>query len=230
MDEIGSGALKLVVTGIRQLTPRVRAYELRAPDWGDLPPITAGAHLAVPVRLPDGSVVTRQYSLATHPQRRDLYEIAVLHEEASRGGSVAIHATWQIGTRLALDPAANQFPLHDDDRPAVLIAGGIGITPIKAMAQALKARGTPFELHYSGRTAADMAYRDRLAIEFSGRLHLYFTRSPGGTRMDLHAIMRSAPDDALFYVCGPGRLIEAARTAARELAIPVDRVQYESFE
>ncbi len=229
-EEIGSGSLKLVVTGMRQMTPRIRAYELRAPDWSDLPPVAAGAHLAVPVRLPDGAVVIRQYSLATHPHRRDMYEIAVLREEAGRGGSAAIHATWQIGTRLALDGPANQFPLHDDDRPAVLIAGGIGITPIKAMAQELKARGISFELHYSGRTPAEMAYRDRLAIEFPGQLHQYFTRAPGGTRIDLHSIMRSAPAEAQFYVCGPGRLIEAAGAAARELAIAAGRVQYESFE
>ena len=230
IDEAGSGALKLVVTGLRQMTARVRAYELRAPNWSDLPPVTAGAHLAVPVRLPDGSVVTRQYSLATHPHRRDMYEIAVLREEAGRGGSAAIHAYWQIGTRLALDHPANQFPLHDDGRPAILIAGGIGITPIKAMAQELDARGNAFALHYSGRTAADMAYRDRLAIEFPGQLHQYLTRAPGGARIDLHAIMRAAPADALFYVCGPGRLIEAAKAAARELTIPAGRLQYESFE
>lgn len=228
--EIGSGALKLVVTGMCQMPPRVRTYQLRALDWGDLPPVTAGAHLAVPVRLADGSQVTRQYSLASHPQRRDMYEIAVLREEAGRGGSAAIHATWQIGTRLALEPSVNQFPLHDDDRHAVLVAGGIGITPIRAMAQALKARGSSFELHYSGRTAADMAYRDQLAIEFPGHLHLYFTRTPGGTRLDLHATLASAPPRALFYVCGPGRLIEAARAAASQLGIPASRVQYESFE
>jgi hypothetical protein len=228
--EIGSGALKLVITGMRQLTPRVRAYELQAPDWRDLPPVTAGAHLAVPVRLADGSTVTRQYSLASHPQRRDSYEIAVLREDAGRGGSAAIHATWQIGTRLALDHPVNQFPLHDDDRHAVLIAGGIGITPIKAMALALKARGNSFELHYSGRTAADMAYRDRLTSELPGQLHLYFTRTAGATRLDLHAAMASAPPGALFYVCGPGSLIEAARAAASELAIPFERIQSESFE
>lgn len=228
--QIGSGALDLVVTGIRQMTSRVRAYELRAPDWSELPSVTAGAHLAVPVRLPDGTVVTRQYSLATHPHRRDMYEIAVLREAAGRGGSAAIHATWQIGTRLALDHPANQFPLHDDDRPAVLIAGGIGITPIKAMAQELKARGTPFDLHYTGRTAADMAYRDRLVIEFPGQLHLYFTRAPGGVHLDIKAIMAAATPDTMFYVCGPARLIEAARKAARELAIPGGRLQYESFE
>lgn len=228
--ETGSGALKLVITGMRQLTPRVRAYELQAPDWRDLPPVTAGAHLAVPVRLADGSTVTRQYSLASHPQRRDRYEIAVLREDAGRGGSAAIHATWQIGTRLALDHAVNQFPLHDDDRHAVLIAGGIGITPIKAMALALKARGNSFELHYSGRTAADMAYRDRLTSELPGQVHLYFTRTAGATRLDLHAAMASAPPGALFYVCGPGSLIEATRATASELAIPFERIQSESFE
>jgi ferredoxin-NADP reductase len=230
IDEIGTGPLKLVVTGMRQLTPRVRAYELRAPDWSDLPPVTAGAHIAVPVRLPDSSVVTRQYSLATHPQRRDTIEIAVLREDTGRGGSAAIHASWQIGTRLAIDMPTNQFPLHEDGRHAVLIASGIGITPIKAMAQTLKARGGSFELHYSGRTPPDMAYRDGLAIEFPGQLHLYFTRTEGGRRIDLHSTMRSAPAEALFYVCGPGQLIDAARSAARELRIAASRLQYESFE
>lgn len=228
--EAGAGPLKLVVTGIRQMTPRVRAYELRAPDWSELPPVTAGAHLAVPVRLPSGAVVTRQYSLATHPQRRDMYEIAVLREEDGRGGSAAIHDRWQIGTRLALDAASNQFPLHEDGRPAVLIAGGIGITPIKAMAQALKARGTPFELHYSGRTAAEMAYRDRLAIEFPEQLHLYFTRTDGGRHIDLGSIMHAAASDAMFYVCGPGRLIEAVKATAHHHDIPAGRIQFESFE
>jgi ferredoxin-NADP reductase/predicted pyridoxine 5'-phosphate oxidase superfamily flavin-nucleotide-binding protein len=228
--EIGSGALKLVITGMRQLTPRVRAYELRAPDRSELPPATPGAHLTVPVRLADGSEVTRQYSLTSLPLRRDRYEIAVLREEDGRGGSATIHATWQIGTQLALDHPVNQFPLHDDDRHAVLIAGGIGITPIRAMAQALKARGASFELHYSGRTGAGMAFRDELASEFGGQLQLYFTRTPGEPRLELHATMAAAPPGAVFYVCGPGRLIEAARAAASALAIPVERVQYESFE
>lgn len=230
MEAIGAGALELVVTGMRQLTSSVRAYELRAPDFGDLPAVTAGAHLALPVRLPTGSVVTRQYSLITHPQRRDVYEIAVLHEPAGRGGSAAIHVAWRLGTRLALDPPANQFPLHDDARPAVLIAGGIGITPIKAMAHALAARGNAFALHYSARTPVDMAYRERLASEFPGRMQLYFTRGPGGTRMDLASIMREAPADAIFYVCGPGPLLTAARAAARELVIAAGRVRWESFE
>ncbi len=154
----------------------------------------------------------------------------MLREDAGRGGSSAIHDAWQIGKRLALDLPANQFPRHDDDRPAVLIAGGIGITPIKAMAQTLKARGSSFKIHYSGRTSADMAYRDWLAIEFPEQLQLYFTRADGGKHIDQHSVMRSAPADALFYVCGPGRLIEAAKSVAGEPGIAAERLQYESFD
>ena len=229
IDETGNGPLKLVVSGLRQLTPRVRAYELQAPDRGELPPVTAGAHVAVPVRLPGGAVVARQYSLAMHPHHRNTYEIAVLRADAGRGGSAAIHATWQIGTRLALDFPVNQFPLHEDRRHSILIAGGIGITPVKAMAHALAARGDSFELHYSGRAPADMAYLDLLTREFSGRLHAYSTRDENGNRMDLPRIMGSAPADALFYVCGPDRLIEAARETARKIGITADRLRYERF-
>jgi ferredoxin-NADP reductase/predicted pyridoxine 5'-phosphate oxidase superfamily flavin-nucleotide-binding protein len=229
MAPIGSGALALTVTGVRQMTPRIRAYELRPTDWGDLPAAAPGAHLAVPVRLADGSVVTRQYSLATHPARRDMYEIAVLREDDGRGGSAAIHASWAIGTRLNLDRPLNQFALHDDARPAVLIAGGIGITPIKAMAQALQARGTPFMLHYTGRRPDEMAYRDRLAIEFPQQLRLHFSRMAGQARMDIDAIVRSAPEDAVFYVCGPAALIGAVATSAGKLGIAPARVRFESF-
>ena len=227
---IGSGTLALAGTCIRQMTPRIRAYELRPTDWGDLPQAAAGAHLGVPVQLADGTLVRRQYSLATHLSRRDMYEIAVLCENEGRGGSAAIHANWVIGTRLNVDPPANQFSLHDDARPAVLIAGGIGITPIKAMAQALQARGTPFMLHYSARRPEEMAYRDRLAIEFPAQLRVYFSRVAGHARMDVDALLRDAAKDAVFYVCGPAALIDAVVTGAQRLGIAPERVQFESFE
>lgn len=229
-EEIGTGALKLVVSGIRQLTPRVRAYELRAPDGGELPPFEAGAHLVVPVRLPGGAQVTRQYSLSSDPARRDRYEIAVLREEAGRGGSAALHATWQLGSRLALDAPTNQFPLQADGRPAVLIAGGIGITPLKAMAHVLKARAHSFSLLYIGRSAGDLAWRDELQAEFPGHVHHRATRGPGATRPDLYGLLAAAPPDAQFYVCGPASLIAAVLHAASRLGMPADRVQFESFE
>lgn len=228
-EPLGNGALALTITGVRRMTPRIRAYELRADDWAELPPAQAGANLEVPVRLADGSVVTRQYSLATDPGRRDMYEIAVIREDDGRGGSRAIHETWEVGTRLRVAPPVNHFPLHADSRPAVLIAGGIGITPIKAMAHALKRRNVPLELHYTGRTPVEMAYREQLAVEFAGACFTYFSRAPGHRRLDVAEVLRRAARGALFYVCGPDALIEAVRTCARRLGIPPERVQHESF-
>lgn len=226
---IGNGELALTVTGVRQMSPRIRAYELRAGDWGELPPAEAGAHIEVPVRLADGSVVTRQYSLVTDPGRHDVYEIAVLRESDGRGGSQAIHDTWRIGTQLRIAPPINHFPLHADLRSAVLIAGGIGITPIKAMAQELKSRNVPFDLHYTGRTPADMAYRDRLAVELASGYFTYFSRVPGHRRLDVAEVLKRAAGDAVFYVCGPVALIDAVLAAANRLGIAPERVQHESF-
>jgi ferredoxin-NADP reductase len=226
---IGHGELALTISGVRQMTPRIRAYELRADDWRDLPPAEAGAHLELPVRLADGSVVARQYSLVTDPGRRDMYEIAVLREDDGDGGSRAIHETWRIGTQLRIAPPINHFSLHTDVRPAVLIAGGIGITPIKPMAQALRRRKVPFELHYTGRTPAEMAYRDRLAVEFTSGYYTYFSQVPGHRRLDVAEVLQRAAGDTLFYVCGPVTLIEAVRSAASRLGIAPARVQHESF-
>jgi hypothetical protein len=228
-EPLGNGELVLAVTGVRQLTPRIRAYELRAEDWGSLPPAEAGAHLEVPVGLDDGSVITRQYSLAADPACPDVYELAVLCERDGRGGSLAIHETWQIGTRLRVPRPINHFPLHTDSRPAVLIAGGIGITPIRAMAQALRRRGTPFALHYTARTASDMAYREQLAAELPAAYFTYFSRVAGKSRLDVAEVLRRAPALTVFYVCGPVALIEAVRSKARGLGIAPERVQSESF-
>lgn len=229
-DEVlGQGALMLTLTGMRQLTPQVRAYELRAVEGAELPPVEAGAHLTLPVRLDDGRVVNRQYSLTQHPARRDVYEIAVQREDAGRGGSRAIHAGWRLGVRLAVDAPVNHFPLHADDQPAVLIASGIGITPIKAMAHALKARGAPFSLHYAARTPADMAFRQHLADRFASESHFYFSDTPAANRLDLSTLLRCAPPQAVFYVCGPARLIEGALQTAHALGIDSSRIQFESF-
>jgi ferredoxin-NADP reductase len=158
-----------------------------------------------------------------------MYEIAVLCESDGRGGSRTIHETWQIGTQLRVAPPINHFPLHTDSRPAVLIAGGIGITPIKAMAQALQSRNVPFELHYTGRTPADMAYRDQLAVEFTSGYFAYFSRVPGHRRLDVAEVLKRAAGNAVIYVCGPVALIEAVRSAANRLGIAPERLQHESF-
>jgi hypothetical protein len=214
---LGSGPLELAVTGMRQLAPKVRAYELRSASGAALPEVTAGAHLALPVRLEDGSEAVRHYSIAT--ARKEAWEIAVLRNDQHAGGSAALHRDYQLGTVLRCAPPRNDFHLHDDDRPAVLIAGGIGITAIKPMAAALAARGAKFEMHYAARSRALMAYRD----ELPATCRTWF--SDEGKRLDIGQLVSTAATNTVFYVCGPERLIEEVRAKVAD----ADRVRFERF-
>lgn len=226
---LGEGELELTIAGVRQLAPRVRAYELRRADGGELPPVSSGAHLRVPVRLPDGREETRSYSIAT-AIGRDSYEIAVLRDDNGGGGSAAVHRDYTLGTVLRCQPPKNTFSLHQDSRPSVLIAGGIGITPLKAMAATLHNRQRPFHLYYSAASPADMAYRSELAAELGAGVSFYFSRGGSARRLDLDLVFDQAPSDAVFYVCGPARLINAAVAAATARGIAPERVHYEHFD
>lgn len=224
---LGDGPLELVVSGIRQLSPRIRAYELRSPVGEDLAEFCAGAHLRIPVQLDNGEVQERHYSICSNPARRDMYEIAVLREDEGKGGSLSIHQHLMLGQRLNCSPAENYFELHHDNRPAVLIAAGIGITPIKPMAQSLKSRGVGLSLHYAGRSNSDMAFCDRLQRELTKHMHIYSAAE--NQRMSLVDILSNSPADAVFYACGPNRLIDDLVEVAQQLGIPEERIHFERF-
>ena len=224
---LGNGPLELMISGVRQLTPRVRAFELRDPNGADLPAVEAGSHLQFTMQLADGKTTIRHYSICSNPARRDAYEIAVLREDDGRGGSLAVHDQFSIGRQLNTELPQNHFELHGDQRPAILIAGGIGITPIKAMAQALKARGNDLHLHYAGRSGQEMAFRDRLIREFDDTMTVY--RSDVDERLDLEKMMSAASDDSIFYVCGPGSLIDAVVSVGSKLNIDSQRIRFERF-
>ncbi len=224
---LGNGPLSLVITGVRQLTPRVRAYGLWAAEGRELPAFEPGAHLRVPVRLADGREEIRHYSIASDPARRDAYEIAVLREESGTGGSDAVHALFKTGLTLRCGFPENRFRLENGSEPVVLIAGGIGITPLKAMAHALAAQDRSFHLHYAARSQADMAYGETLVRTLQERITAY--RSDRGERMDLDQIVRSAPGNALIYVCGPDRLIAAVRAATDKAGFDAARLRFERF-
>ena len=224
---LGKGALSLVIAGIRQLTPRVRAFELRPANGGELPAVRAGAHIDVPVRLASGTLSTRRYSISSNPQHRDTYEIAVLRETAGSGGSAAVHAEFRLGLTLNCGMPGNDFPLQDDARPAVLIAGGIGITPIKAMAHELHARGRRVELHYAVRSRREAAYLHRLEREFGAGLRVY--ADDRQQRLNVETLVARAAPGALFYVCGPARLIDAVRAAAAVAGVDSEHIRFERF-
>lgn len=219
--------LALVISNITQLTPRIRSYELRAADGGELPLVRAGAHIAIPVQLPNGRSELRHYSICNNPMQRHQFRIAVLMETEGRGGSQFIHEHFTLGQVLHCPLPTNHFQLHADASPAVLIAGGIGITPIMAMAYTLALRGRRFSLHYAGRSKDEMAFVDELSQQFPRQLQLY--PSDEHKRLDLMQLLADAPSNSHFYICGPQTLLEETEICARMLGIPKDQLQSERF-
>lgn len=224
---LGTGPLALQITGVRRLTDRVLGYELHTPDRSSLPGIEAGANIRVPVRLPNREIVDRQYSITSHPDRTDTWEIAVLREPHPLSASTALHTTWQLGTSFRTGFPENQFQLRSGSAPSILIAGGIGITPIKAMAHKLLDTHASFVLHYAGRREADMAYLNEIRLLLGDRLHVW--DSSAGRRLPIDRVLQTAEPDLHVYTCGPDRLITAVRASARKQGLPRNQLHFESF-
>ncbi|TAN67165.1 MAG: 2Fe-2S iron-sulfur cluster binding domain-containing protein [Methylobacter sp.] len=229
LKTLGNGPLELVITGMRQLTSRIRSFELRNPNGNELPAFEAGAHLVVPVRLADGAISTRHYSICSDPARKDIYEIAVLLDENGTGGSLSVHGQFTLGLGLRCSLPQNNFKLHDHDSPAILIAGGIGITPIKAMAHALQSQQRDFQIHYAVRNNREAAYLEQLRQAFGDGDKLSVYPSENGSRLNPGALLASSPSTTVFYVCGPARLIDVVTSAAQSQAIDPDRIRLERF-
>lgn len=218
-------ALEVRIKRVWNETPRVRALELAGLDRSELPTFTAGAH--VDVYLDNGLV--RQYSLWGDPADRGAYRIAVLRSEDSRGGSLAAHAL-RVGMTLRIGRPRNTFALEESAPAAVLIAGGIGVTPILAMATQLAASGKPFVVHYAVRSRSHAAFAERLrATAGEAAFMLYASDEPHPGRLDVTKALLSAPEGAHVYVCGPERLINAVMEAADSLGWARERVHFELF-
>jgi ferredoxin-NADP reductase len=179
------------------------------------------------MRLESGDYDFRAYSLCSDPADRSAYEIAVLRHDDGRGGSRAVHLDFEVGHRLRCDLPRNSFALHTDSRAAILIAGGIGITPIKSMATVLQARGSVYELHYAVRSEREAAFGTELRRALGDRAMLYSAEH--GVRMDIDHLLSAAAPDAVVYACGPARMLDAVTRAAGRLSIPRDRLRVERF-
>ncbi|MGC3973213.1 MAG: ferredoxin reductase [Nitrospira sp.] len=221
--------LELRVHAIDDRVAGVRLFDLRRPDGAELPEVfAAGAHVEVSI----GGVGVRQYSLFNSPGERDRYRIAVALAASGRGGSAYLHGCVRPGDPLRVGLPRNRFPLVDDDAPSILIAGGIGITPLWAMAQSLEARGRPWRLHYGARSRAAAALLAQIEASGAGmrhgRVELHFSREADGARLDLQRLVEQAPAQAHLYCCGPAAMLQAYRHATR--AWPSARVHQEHFE
>jgi vanillate O-demethylase ferredoxin subunit len=201
------------------------SLELASCNGAPLPPFSAGSH--IDVVLPNGQ--RRQYSLCNDPEETHRYQIAVLREVAGRGGSVAMHALRE-GDVIAISPPRNHFALSSESGPSLLLAGGIGITPILCMAERLSASSAPFDLHYFSRSAQRTAFRDRiLTSPFASSCNFHYDDEPAERKIELEDLLRSSSPEMHLYVCGPAGFMEAVLATARGLGWAETRLHYEFF-
>jgi ferredoxin-NADP reductase len=195
--------------------------ELESASGGMLPDWPPGAHLDI--HLPSG--LTRQYSLCGAREDRSTYVVVVLREPHGRGGSEEIYREFRVGTEFISSKPRDHFRLVDASE-YVLIAGGIGITPIKAMVDELRARGARWRLHYGGRSREHMAFVDEL-VDLGGDNVSIVPQDVDGL-LDVPAIIGNLSPEAAVYCCGPAPLLDAVLTACAEAGAS-ERLHFERF-
>lgn len=209
---------------IRWEAKDILSFILEPLGGGLMPPFDPGAHIDVQL----APALTRSYSLVNDPALRGHYEIAVHLAPASRGGSVHIHERWRAGDIIEISAPKNNFPMVEDASHTVLIAGGIGVTPMLPMIARLGKLGRSWELHYVAATPDRAAYVDRL--ETHDGVTFAYDGVPGGQRLDLKAISDAAPADAHLYCCGPSGMLDAFVAINKERPNGHVHIEYFSAE
>ncbi|WP_417764801.1 cytochrome P450/oxidoreductase [Shewanella chilikensis] len=211
---------EVVIDQIRHEAKGVVGLTLKNKDGGDFPRWSPGAH--IDLLLGDFS---RKYSLCGDNRRRDTLEIAVLKEEEGRGGSKYIHDNLKPGDQLRIKGPKNNFRLDESANRYILIAGGIGITPILTMADRLAEVGKDYCLHYAGSDRSSMALLGKVQQDHAGHFECY--PKSEGKRANLQAIVSEADADTRIYVCGPDRMIEVLEELCESL--PENVLHFEHF-
>lgn len=215
----------LVKRKIREATD-ICSFELVAADGGHLPPFTAGSHIDVCV--PGG--ITRQYSLCNCPAETHRYVIGVLRDPSSRGGSIAMHEQVVEGQILQISPPKNHFTLVEDAPRSLLLAGGIGVTPILCMAERLSVLGARFEMHYSTRSLERTAFLERIrSSSLAKHVHFHFDDGAPEQRLDIESLLSAAGVGTHLYFCGPKGFMDAVLRLARAQGWPEAQLHYEFF-
>jgi vanillate O-demethylase ferredoxin subunit len=216
---------QLRVQAIRWQAQGICSFELVDPEGQALEPFEAGAH--VDLHLPGG--VVRSYSLASDPSDNSQWTFGVLLEAKSKGGSSALHNKVRVGDLLTVGSVRNAFPLAKEATHSILIAGGIGITPLKSMAHTLKAAGTSFELHYCARGPQNVAFLKELqALVPSEKLHLHFDSGEPSKGLNIKALLKDTAPNTHVYYCGPAGFMAACAEATAHW--PKDAVHCEHFK
>ncbi len=203
----------------------VLSFELRRTGGGDLPAFTAGSH--IDVHLPNGLI--RNYSLVNSQEEVHRYVLAVSLDANSRGGSSYLFKHQLVGETLKISAPRNNFALVEDAAHVVLIAGGIGITPLHSMILRLEEIGKCWELHFGARDRKSAAFREELealGAAQAGRVHFNFDDEQG-TMLDVKQVVAAASEAAHLYCCGPGPMLDAFKAACETR--PPESIHVEYF-
>ena len=222
----GSARIKVQVIAKRVEADGICTFELARLLGSRLPQFSAGSHVDVYVR--DGLV--RQYSLCNDPSETDRYLIAVLRVADSRGGSIAMHDDVQEGDVIEISEPKNHFPLANGAKRSLLVAGGIGVTPLLCMAERLANAVSEFELHYCTRSPERTAFLARIReSSFADRVKFHFSDGPPEQKFDLEAIIRAQTTRTHLYVCGPQGFMDAVLGCAQRHGWAQERLHREYF-
>lgn len=214
------------VAAIEEVTHLIKAFTLRHPNGDDLPPFSGGSHVVVTMKGPSRTF-RNPYSLLGSPRDLSCYKIAVRRDDQGRGGSLFMHEQIQPGNRLEIAHPVNLFPLAKLARRQILIAGGIGITPVLAMIDDLEITQIPWELHYAFRGAEHAGFVGALPAAQGSRVSLY--DSSQGVRPKFVEILADRPLGTHVYTCGPRAMIDGVEQAALALGWSASHIHQESF-
>ena len=201
-------------------------FELVSNGGGGLPPFSAGSHIDVQI----ASGLVRQYSLCNDPSEQHRYVIGVLRDPNTRGGSAGMHDLVSEGSVIHISEPRNHFQLVHEAKRSLLLAGGIGVTPILCMAERLAVVGAEFEMHYCTRSAERTAFRDRIRrSSFNDRVHFHHDDGDPQQKLNLPPLLASPQADTHLYVCGPGGFLDFVLSTARSNGWAESNVHFEYF-
>ncbi|MGI9364003.1 MAG: reductive dehalogenase [Rhizobiaceae bacterium] len=216
--------IRVELSNVEQMTDDVSLYEFSSLDGSPLPKWQAGAHLDIVV-APE---FLRQYSMSGDPADRTKYQIGVLREDEGRGGSALLHRIFSKGRKIFISKPINHFPLDHSAAKSWLMGGGIGITPMIAMAHEAHAAGLDFEMHYSVKSRKSAGYLNQLQeVPWKDKLHIHV--SDENTRADLDAILKETGENDHVYTCGPDTYMNSVMEAAERCNVPEDCRHLEYF-
>jgi dimethylamine monooxygenase subunit B len=218
--------IQVRVVAIEQVTPQIKHFKLAAVDGSRLPAFSGGSHIIVVMKDVD-RVHRNPYSLLGVPAQLETYEIAVRRMEQSRGGSHFMHDSVGVGSTLEIAHPVNLFGLSKIGRKHILIAGGVGITPILGQMEDLHQDGVQYEIHYSVRSPEHAAFLSRLQQRAGDRLKVYYDSS--GQAIDFDGLLSTQPLGTHFYVCGPAGMIDLVVAKARAWGWPESHIHWEQF-